>query len=65
MIKIKKVYDNEKEQFFKQKIDEVEKLKFEIFNQKAAQKEMQEISEIRQKVKGNSEIKKYILVISQ
>ena len=64
MIKIKKVYDNEKEQFFKQKIDEVEKLKFEIFNQKAAQKEMQELSEIRQKVKGNSEIKKYILVIS-
>ena len=59
MIKIKKVYDNEKEQFFKQKIDEVEKLKFEIFNQKAAQKEMQELSEIRQKVKGNSEIKKY------
>lgn len=38
---------------FKQKIDEVEKLKFEIFNQKATQKELQELGELRLKVKGN------------
>ena len=53
LIKIKKVYETEKEMLFKQKIDEVEKLKFEIFNQKASQKELQELGELRLQVKGN------------
>lgn len=60
LIKIKKIYESEKEQLFKQKIDEVEKLKFEIYNQKATQKELQELNELKQKVKGGqTDIKKY------
>jgi hypothetical protein len=59
LIKIKKIYETEKEQLFKQKIDEVEKLKFEIYNQKATQKELQELNELKQKVKGGQiELKK-------
>lgn len=59
LIKIKKAFEAEKEQLFKQKIDEVEKLKFEIFNQKATQKELEELNELRQKIKTNQpEIKK-------
>ena len=55
MIIIKKAYETEKEHLFKQKIDEVEKLKFEIYNQKATQKELQELNELRQKVKSNQQ----------
>jgi hypothetical protein len=55
LIKIKKLFESEKEQVFKQKIDEVEKLKFEIYNQKVSQNELNELKELRMKIKEMSE----------
>ena len=51
LIKMKKAFDNEKEQMYKQRVDEVEKIKFEIYNQKMSQNEMNELKELREKIK--------------
>jgi hypothetical protein len=51
LLKMKKTFESEKEQMYKQKIDEIEKLKFEIFNQKTSQNEMMELVELRNKIK--------------
>ena len=48
---MKKTFENEKEQWYKQKLDEIEKLKFEIYNQKMTQNQLQELEELKQKVK--------------
>ena len=48
---MKKAFDNEKEQMYKQRVDEVEKIKFEIYNQKMSQNEMNELKELREKIK--------------
>jgi len=52
LIKMKKTFEQEKEAMFKQKIDEVEKLKFEIHNQRMSQVELQELAELRNRVKS-------------
>lgn len=55
LIKIKKVFEQEKETLYKQKIDEVEKLKFEIYNQRVSHSELQELQELRNKIKNLTE----------
>lgn len=52
LIKMKKLFEQEKESLFKQKIDEIEKLKFEIYNQKISQNEINELQELRNKIKN-------------
>lgn len=52
LIKMKKLFEQEKESLFKQKIDEIEKLKFEIYNQKISQNEINELQELRNKIKS-------------
>jgi hypothetical protein len=51
LIKMKKVFETEKELLYKQKVEEVEKLKFEIYNQKASMNELAELQELRNKIK--------------
>jgi hypothetical protein len=51
LVKMKKAFDQEKELLYKQKIDEIEKLKFEIYNQKMSQNELAELQDLRNKVK--------------
>lgn len=46
-ISLKKVFDNEKEQLYKQKLEEIEKLKFEIYNQKQSSAEFNELTNIK------------------
>lgn len=58
LIKVKKLYENEKDQIFKQKLEEIEKLKFEIYNQKMSQNELNELHELRIKLKQLTEEKK-------
>jgi len=58
LVKIKKLFEGEKEQFYKQKLEEIEKLKFEIYNQKTSQNEMNELQELRIKLKQLTEEKK-------
>lgn len=52
LIKMKKAFDNEKENMYKQKVDEIEKIKFEIYNQKMSQNDMNELRELRMKIKA-------------
>ena len=58
MIKLRKNYETEKENMYKQRIEEVEKLKFDIFNQRSASEEMKEIQELKEKIKELTMIKK-------
>jgi hypothetical protein len=58
LIKIKKVFEGEKEQIYKQKLEDFEKLKFEIYNQKISHNEMNELQELRIKLKQLTEEKK-------
>ena len=51
MIKLRKNYETEKENMYKQRLEEVEKLKFDIFNQRNASEEMKEIQELKEKIK--------------
>ncbi len=59
LIKMKKAYDTEKENLYKQRMEEIEKLKFEIYNQKMSENEMNELKDLREKLKnltgGNNE----------
>lgn len=55
LIKMKKAFDTEKEAMYKQRVDEVEKIKFEIYNQRMSQNEMNELKELREKIKNYSE----------
>jgi hypothetical protein len=57
LIKMKKLFEQEKESLYKQKIDEIEKLKFEIYNQKISQNEISELQELRNKIKSLSDEK--------
>jgi hypothetical protein len=56
---MKKAYDTEKENLYKQRMEEIEKLKFEIYNQKMSENEMNELKDLREKLKnltgGNNE----------
>lgn len=51
LIKIKKLFEQEKEGLYKQKMDDIEKLKFEIYNQRISQNELNELQELRLKLK--------------
>ena len=51
MIKLRKNYEAEKENMYKQRLEEVEKLKFDIYNQRNASEEMKEIQELKEKIK--------------
>ena len=53
LIKMKKAFDAEKEAMYKQRVDEVEKIKFEIYNQKMSQNDMNELKELREKMKNS------------
>ena len=52
---MKKLFEQEKESMYKQKMDEIEKLKFEIYNQKISQNELNELQELRVKIKQVTE----------
>lgn len=56
LIKMKKHFDSEKEAMYKQKIDEIEKLKFEIYNQKMSSNEIAELQDLRNKIKQMTQI---------
>lgn len=61
---IKKQHEKEKEQMYKQKLEEIEKLRFEIYNQKQSQVELQELSNMKNmigKLKGNENVKEKII----
>ena len=53
LINMKKAFDAEKEAMYKQRVDEVEKIKFEIYNQKMSQNDMNELKELREKMKNS------------
>ena len=48
MLSIKKAHDLEKEKLIKQRMDEIEKIKFEIYTQKQANHELNEINQIKE-----------------
>lgn len=48
MILMKKGYDEEKERMIKQRIDEIERLKFEIYNQKQGEVELNEMKKMKE-----------------
>ena len=52
------MFEGEKEQIYKQKLEDFEKLKFEIYNQKISHNEMNELQELRIKLKQLTEEKK-------
>jgi centrosomal protein CEP120 len=56
LIKMKRIFETEKESLYKQKIDEIEKLKFEIYTQKISQNEVNEIQELKAKIKQLTEV---------
>ena len=58
IIKLRKVYENEKENMYKQRLEEIEKLKFDIYNQRSSSEEMKEIRELKEKIKELSMPKK-------
>lgn len=49
-ILLKKNHDNEKEALYKQKLEEIEKLKFEIYNQKQFKNEVGELNNIKEAI---------------
>ena len=51
MIKLRKNYETEKENMYKQRLEEIEKLKFDIYNQRTSSEEMKEIRELKEKIK--------------
>ena len=58
MIKLRKNYETEKENMYKQRLEEIEKLKFDIYNQRTSSEEMREIRELKEKIKELSMGKK-------
>ena len=58
MIKLRKNYETEKENMYKQRLEEVEKLKFDIYNQRTSSEELKEIQELKEKIKELSMAKK-------
>ena len=58
MIKLRKNYETEKENMYKQRIEEIEKLKFEIYNKRTSSEEMKEKRELKKKIKELSMAKK-------
>ena len=51
MIKMRKNYETEKDNMYKQRMDEIQKLKFDIYNQRTSSEEMKEIRELKEKIK--------------
>ena len=51
IIKLRKTYETEKENMYKQRLEEIEKLKFDIYNQRTSSEEMKEIRELKEKIK--------------
>ena len=51
MIKLRKNYETEKDNMYKQRMEEIEKLKFDIYNQRTSSEEMKEIRELKEKIK--------------
>ena len=58
IIKMRKNYETEKENMYKQRIEEIEKLKFEIYNKRTSSEEMKEIRELKEKIKELSMARK-------
>ena len=58
IIKLRKTYETEKENMYKQRLEEIEKLKFDIYNQRTSSEEMKEIRELKEKIKELSNPKK-------
>jgi chromosome segregation ATPase len=58
IIKIRKNYETEKDNMYKQRLEEVEKLKFDIYNQRSSSEEMKEIRELKEKIQELSKAKK-------
>ena len=58
MIKLRKNFETEKENMYKQRIEEIEKLKFEIYNKRTSSEEMKEIRELKEKIKELSMARK-------
>ena len=64
LISLKKAHDVEKEGLYKQKLEEIEKLKFEIYNQKQTNMEINELTKVKEalndiKIKENNKINEY------
>ncbi len=51
MIKLRKNYETEKDNMYKQRMEEIQKLKFDIYNQRTSSEEMKEIRELKEKIK--------------
>ena len=58
IIKLRKTYETEKENMYKQRMEEIEKLKFDIYNQRTSSEEMKEIRELKEKIKELTTTKK-------
>ena len=58
MIKLRKNYETEKENMYKQRLEEIEKLKFDIYNQRSSSEEMKEIRELKERIKELTMAKK-------
>ena len=58
IIKLRKNYETEKDNMYKQRMEEIEKLKFDIYNQRTSSEEMKEIRELKEKIKELSNPKK-------
>ena len=58
IIKLRKNYETEKDNMYKQRLEEREKLKFDIYNQRTSSEEMKEIRELKEKIKELSNPKK-------
>lgn len=52
LIKMKKIMDQERESAYKQKMTEIEKLRFEIYNQNMNNTDLKELQELRNKLRS-------------
>ena len=50
LIKMKRAYEEDKENMYKQKMEEIEKLKFEIYNQRESKEELNELKNLKEQI---------------
>ena len=50
LIKMKRAYEEDKENMYKQKMEEIEKLKFEIYNQRESKEELNELNNLKEQI---------------
>lgn len=51
---MKRAYEDDKENMYKQKMEEIEKLKFEIYNQRESKEELNELRNLKEKIANST-----------